>query len=305
MTASFDKCFFFTSFIHQTILYSMIKKLFKRNSLNQTSNRTSFNEEKQRILNLILGIVITFGFVTISLTVIEYNKFVNSTLGLLYFSLYFIFIIIFILRNRISQTFTTVVLMMVSYLFGCQIMYNEGFFGGTLMIFVTIIALSTLLLGSRFGFFTLGLCVLANGIGAYLFSSQLLVVSEGIKESNTHILSWTVMVLIFIFMAILLILAIGQIQAKLHESLAYRREQSETLNKANSELTEIKKNLEQKVNERTQELELKNIELTKGNKELLEMNKQLEKFNDLFVGREFRIKELKNTIAKLQKQING
>lgn len=56
------------------------------------------------------------------------------------------------------------------------------------------------------------------------------------------------------------------------------------------ELNELKNRLEEKVMERTQELEQK--------------NQKLEKFNRLFVDREFRIKELKEKLAKYQKEDN-
>jgi len=42
-------------------------------------------------------------------------------------------------------------------------------------------------------------------------------------------------------------------------------------------------------------------ELNKLNEDLLEKNEELEKYNDLFVGREFRIKELKNKIEEMEK----
>lgn len=56
-------------------------------------------------------------------------------------------------------------------------------------------------------------------------------------------------------------------------------------------LEEHQKNLEALVNTRTRELEEKNAEL--------------ERVNKLFVGREFRIKELKDTIGNLEKEIKG
>ena len=39
------------------------------------------------------------------------------------------------------------------------------------------------------------------------------------------------------------------------------------------------------------------------NGSLEEKNKELERFNKLFVGREFRIKELKERVQELEKQI--
>jgi len=63
--------------------------------------------------------------------------------------------------------------------------------------------------------------------------------------------------------------------------------------KAEQELKKYRENLEQMVQERTTELE-------KINNELLGKNNKLEKFNDVFVSREFRIKELKDEIEQLK-----
>ncbi|MBN1821276.1 MAG: PAS domain S-box protein [Prolixibacteraceae bacterium] len=60
---------------------------------------------------------------------------------------------------------------------------------------------------------------------------------------------------------------------------------------AEEELKKYRNHLEELVNERTADLEQK--------------NKELEKFNELFVGREFRIKELKDKIKKLEEQIKN
>lgn len=61
--------------------------------------------------------------------------------------------------------------------------------------------------------------------------------------------------------------------------------------KAEMELNKYKENLEKLVDERTSELK--------------EKNKELEYFNDLFVGREFRINELKEIIKELEKKLNN
>lgn len=58
--------------------------------------------------------------------------------------------------------------------------------------------------------------------------------------------------------------------------------------KTQKELDNYRKNLEELVKERTAELE--------------EKNKELKRFNKLFVGREFRIKELKNKVKELEKE---
>jgi PAS domain S-box-containing protein len=62
--------------------------------------------------------------------------------------------------------------------------------------------------------------------------------------------------------------------------------------------------LEEKVRERTEEIASVNNELMLSNKELVGKNKELEKYNDLFVGREFRIKELKDKLDKLKEELN-
>ena len=58
---------------------------------------------------------------------------------------------------------------------------------------------------------------------------------------------------------------------------------------AEEELKEHREHLEELVKERTSELE--------------EKNKELERFNKLFVNREFRIKELKDKVKEMEKQI--
>lgn len=58
---------------------------------------------------------------------------------------------------------------------------------------------------------------------------------------------------------------------------------------AEDELKKHREHLEELVMERTAELENK--------------NKELERFNDLFIGREFRIKELRDKVKELEKQI--
>ena len=65
------------------------------------------------------------------------------------------------------------------------------------------------------------------------------------------------------------------------------------LKQAQFEIIKYRDHLEELVKERTTELESKNIELENKNNEL-------EHFNKLFVGREFRIKELKDRIKALE-----
>ena len=64
--------------------------------------------------------------------------------------------------------------------------------------------------------------------------------------------------------------------------------------KAEKELKKYRYHLEKLVKERTTKLE-------KTNKDLQEQNKELERYNKLMVGREFRIKELRDENDELKK----
>jgi PAS domain S-box-containing protein len=68
--------------------------------------------------------------------------------------------------------------------------------------------------------------------------------------------------------------------------------------KTEEELRKLKVTLEQKVEERTSEIIRKNHELEGKNAEL-------ENYNNLFIGREFRINELKQKIKLLEAKLNG
>ena len=83
----------------------------------------------------------------------------------------------------------------------------------------------------------------------------------------------------------------------LHELNSELQEKNEVLQNSEAELAIHKKNLETLVEART-------IELQSRVKELDEKNKELERFNQLFVNREFRIKELKEELKKF-KESNG
>jgi hypothetical protein len=83
----------------------------------------------------------------------------------------------------------------------------------------------------------------------------------------------------------------------LHELNRVLKEKNEVLQISEAELAKHKKNLELLVKDRTNELQNRV-------KELDEKNKELERFNQLFVNREFRIKELKEELKKF-KESNG
>lgn len=65
--------------------------------------------------------------------------------------------------------------------------------------------------------------------------------------------------------------------------------------KIEEELRQHREHLKELVNEKTKDLEKKNLEL-------IEKNKELEKYHDLFVKREFRINELKQKLRDFEKK---
>lgn len=67
------------------------------------------------------------------------------------------------------------------------------------------------------------------------------------------------------------------------------------LKKIENELKKHREHLEELIEERTKELAEKN-------KELQDKNVELEKYNELFIGREFRIKELKDKVKELEEK---
>ena len=74
-----------------------------------------------------------------------------------------------------------------------------------------------------------------------------------------------------------------------------KREQSE------KELYDFQSQLEQKIKDRTIELEQSKVELEKSNKQIENKFSEVEEMNNLMVGRELRMTELKNEIEKLRK----
>ncbi|RLD50898.1 MAG: hypothetical protein DRI94_07500 [Bacteroidetes bacterium] len=73
--------------------------------------------------------------------------------------------------------------------------------------------------------------------------------------------------------------------------------------KTEDELQKYREHLEDIVKERTDELETSLEEQKVLNDELYESNKELERFNELFIGREFRIKELRDKVEELEKKL--
>lgn len=92
-------------------------------------------------------------------------------------------------------------------------------------------------------------------------------------------------------MQISLTLENARLYEQVRDQVVELEKEIEERKKAQEELNKLNNALEQRVKERTAELENKNAEL--------------EKFNKVFVGRELRMIELKKQIAQLEKRIGG
>jgi len=78
------------------------------------------------------------------------------------------------------------------------------------------------------------------------------------------------------------------------------KEEIENHEIAKSRLEAIKETLEEQVKLRTNQYEKLNLELNEKNRQLELINTELSEMNKVFVGREFRIKELRDEVAKLK-----
>jgi len=95
-----------------------------------------------------------------------------------------------------------------------------------------------------------------------------------------------------------------KLEKKVGERTKELKEEKDTLEvkiKARTkEIEEEKLSLKKKVEEKTKKLQEKNIELELEKKKFQERNKKLEKFQELTIGRELRMIELKKEIERLK-----
>jgi len=144
---------------------------------------------------------------------------------------------------------------------------------------------------------------------AYLYVNNIISLGVSLDEISTNIVSWVTAIAVVALLGSLIVISFGIIQKKMLQSISFSKIQAEELKNINSQLKEdvdkrqqtekelrkIQNNLEKNIQKRTEEIRLKNDELLKRNHEL-------EKYNNLFIDREFRIKELKEIIKKLENE---
>jgi hypothetical protein len=263
----------------------------------------SFEEDKEKLLGLILFLMNILAVPSIIAAVLEYALFEKSFAGLMYIVFFFPIIIALLFRKKISYKHVVYLIIFSAYMIGTLIIYNEGFFGSAIPIYITMVALCTLLLGFREGIILLAVCFATLIVASILFSTNLLHISNEIKESSTKIISWIAVIVSFPYLGGIIAFIIARINKKLIANLNYNKNQANLLEAANNELLSIKNNLEELVKKRTSEIEEKTNLLLESNNILKQKNQEMENYNRLFVGREFRIKELKDKIKELEELI--
>lgn len=282
----------------------MALKTLHENFNSASPSGQTIEAYKRKTLNVILYISALLGFLSILMAILEYAQYDISQASIIYVVLFVPFMVGFFLRNRLSTRAISILIISSCYLVSSYIIMNEGFFGATSMVYLTIIVLSTILMGLKEGIITFLVCLVSFVIGGYLFTTELLDVQAAILTSYKNWVTWIAVCISFSFLAIVLLFSIHRIQKKLISSLEYAQNQSAKLRKSNTELQAIKTNLELLVQERTFEVERKNEHLLSSNNQLKKLNDELERFNTLFIGREFRIKELRERIKELETSQN-
>ena len=260
----------------------------------------SIEEDKKKTLNLILYITAGIGMISVVLSIFEYMQYGFKISSFLFLVLFSPILVAFIFKSKLEINTISSLIIGSAYLIGVYVMKNEGFFGASLLIFIAISVYTTLLLGIKEGILVVFLSVLSIFLAALLFVNENLDVQTVILTSYKNYISWLNMTVTFIMLALVLNVSIYRIQRKLVNSFKYSELKAIELSKTNEELNNLKNELESKVLERTNEIKTNNEALVKSNSDLKIVNDELERLNRLFVGREFRIKELRDKVKELE-----
>ena len=248
----------------------------------------SIEEDKLQTINLVLYITNILGIIAVGGAIIESIMFGFLEVGLLYVVFFSPFLFAMAFRKQLSIKTISILIISSGYLIAAYIMMLEGFFGASLIVFLTVVIFATFLLGLKEGIITLSICLLSIFVASFLFIGDVLEVHPAILSSHKKWITWVNVFLTFLLLSTVLALSISRIHKKLQKALELSQNKTDQLSRSNEELSQIKKHLEELVKERTNELAIKNIEL--------------ERFNKLFVDREFRIKELRDKLKEFAKR---
>lgn len=276
--------------------------------LNITSNpNETLQDVRIQLLHWIIIVINILGIPVVTIGFIEALSLNHFIAAYLYLICYSPILLVTIFRKKISFNLSAGMILLSVYIIGVFNLIIYGFSGASTPIFFTLLVLTTVFFDIKAGFRAVILCLLPMIIIGFLYIQNKLSLDITLQEINTFPISWLTASAVFVLLGILIITSFGLIQKKMLHSLKFSKQKAEELKKLNLQLNEdilekkkieiklrnFQEHLEELVNERTKELNL-------ANKELEERNIKLEEFNELFVDREFRIKELKDKVKELE-----
>jgi hypothetical protein len=265
----------------------------------------AIEEYKEKLLDLILFLVNVLAIPALISALAEYLMFGKNIAGFLYIILFCPVFIALIFKKRFQFKQIVFLILFSGFMIGSLTIYNEGFFGVGIPLYITIIVLSTLLLGIKESLILMAICFVTLILASILFTKNVLIVSEEIKNSSKEPVSWVAIIVSFLYLGGLIAFSVARINKKLVANISYNENQAKQLLVANNELSNISNQLESQVLNRTSEIVEKTNLLVESNKILIKKNKELEDFNRLFIDREFRIKELKDKVTELENKLKN
>jgi hypothetical protein len=186
------------------------------------------------------------------------------------------------------------------YLLGIVLLIYLDFRGpGNLYLF-GISIFSVLVLGVRFGIRTVFLNLIVYFM---IISGVTFFDTSGNFDERYTIFGWVIISLNSLAINLIMVVAIGKLINGLVENIKYGKALETKLASEAERLREVIRLLEMKEKElETQQQNLENQVFIRT-RTLRDKNDQLAKFNELFVGRENRIKELKSELRMLREKL--
>ncbi len=261
----------------------------------------SREESKRSTLIFLLYLIVILSLFPLTSGVIEQVSYKLN--GYIFFySLFYIPLLgAIIFRHKISSNTITFLIILSAYLLGTYFLISEAFYGASILLYLGIVIITSYFLGFKIGMLSLAICIISMVVAGHSFIDGILIMDYRILNSYKHWVTWASIIILFSIISMLISVSLLLIQRKIISSLNYAEKKTTELNMLNDELTNLKKGLEDIIETRTSELETKNKKLIESNTKLKELNMELERLNALFVGREFRIKELKEKVKELEK----
>ncbi len=272
------------------------------NFLKITMNSSeTLQEVRKQLLNRILIISNVLG---IPIVVIGLTEALILDQLLAAFSYLFFFspiLIALILRNKIHYKLSAALILFSTYFIAVFNLIIYGFSGAAIPIFLTFLVFTSVFFDLKKAFFAVLISLLPMGIVGYLFLNNTLSLDINLSELSSQPIAWFTSFSVLLFLGSLIVLTYGIIQKKMLHSLDFIKQQRNELKLLNLQLEKDilkRKKIEEELKNNQDNLETIVKDRTK---KLEERNKELEEYNDLFIGREFRIKELREEIKKLKK----